>query len=44
MHGWGITELIEQRSENLLSVKQGSPYPGCSSATRIDPVRALRLE
>ena len=27
MHGWGITELIEQRSENLLSVNQGSLYP-----------------
>jgi len=26
MHGWGITELIEQRSENLLSVNQGSLY------------------
>jgi len=27
MHGWGITELIEQRSENALSVNQGSLYP-----------------
>jgi PadR family transcriptional regulator PadR len=27
MHGWGITELIEQRSANLLSVNQGSLYP-----------------
>jgi PadR family transcriptional regulator PadR len=27
MHGWGITELIEQRSEGLLSVNQGSLYP-----------------
>ena len=27
MHGWGITELIEQRSENMLSVNQGSLYP-----------------
>ena len=27
MHGWGITELIEQRSEDLLSVNQGSLYP-----------------
>ena len=27
MHGWGITELIEQRSDNLLSVNQGSLYP-----------------
>ena len=27
MHGWGITELIEQRSDNGLSVNQGSLYP-----------------
>ena len=27
MHGWGITELIEQRSQNVLSVNQGSLYP-----------------
>jgi transcriptional regulator len=27
MHGWGITELIEQRSRNVLSVNQGSLYP-----------------
>jgi transcriptional regulator len=27
MHGWGITERIEQRSENVLSVNQGSLYP-----------------
>jgi transcriptional regulator len=27
MHGWGITERIEQRSEQLLSVNQGSLYP-----------------
>ena len=27
MHGWGITELIERRSERLLSVNQGSLYP-----------------
>ena len=27
MHGWGITELIEQRSQNTLSVNQGSLYP-----------------
>jgi transcriptional regulator len=27
MHGWGITEMIEQSSENLLSVNQGSLYP-----------------
>jgi PadR family transcriptional regulator, regulatory protein PadR len=27
MHGWGITEIIERRSANLLSVNQGSLYP-----------------
>jgi len=27
MHGWGITELIELRSDGLLSVNQGSLYP-----------------
>jgi PadR family transcriptional regulator, regulatory protein PadR len=27
MHGWGITEIIERRSEGLLSVNQGSLYP-----------------
>ncbi|MEX0891622.1 MAG: PadR family transcriptional regulator [Gemmatimonadota bacterium] len=27
MHGWGITELIESGSDNLLSVNQGSLYP-----------------
>jgi transcriptional regulator len=27
MHGWGITERIERRSEGLLSVNQGSLYP-----------------
>lgn len=27
MHGWGITERIEQRSENVLRVNQGSLYP-----------------
>jgi PadR family transcriptional regulator, regulatory protein PadR len=27
MHGWGITELLERRSENVLQVGQGSLYP-----------------
>jgi len=27
MHGWGITERIERRSEGLLSINQGSLYP-----------------
>lgn len=27
MHGWGITERIETRSQGLLSINQGSLYP-----------------
>ncbi|HEV8581604.1 MAG TPA: PadR family transcriptional regulator [Thermoanaerobaculia bacterium] len=27
MHGWGITERIQQWSKNVLSVNQGSLYP-----------------
>jgi PadR family transcriptional regulator, regulatory protein PadR len=27
MHGWGITELLEQRSEQVLQIGQGSLYP-----------------
>jgi transcriptional regulator len=27
MHGWGITERIERRSQGNLSVNQGSLYP-----------------
>jgi transcriptional regulator len=27
MHGWGVTERIERRSNGLLSVNQGSLYP-----------------
>ena len=27
MHGWGITELLEQGSNNILKVGQGSLYP-----------------
>lgn len=27
MHGWGITELLEQRSERVLRIGQGSLYP-----------------
>jgi transcriptional regulator len=26
-HGWGITEEIERRSQQLLSINQGSLYP-----------------
>ena len=27
MHGWGLSQLIQQQSENLLRVGQGSLYP-----------------
>ena len=27
MHGWGITERIETRSQGMLSINQGSLYP-----------------
>lgn len=27
MHGWGMTERIEQITDNVLSVQQGSLYP-----------------
>jgi PadR family transcriptional regulator, regulatory protein PadR len=27
MHGWGITERIERRSNGLLAINQGSLYP-----------------
>ena len=34
MHGWGITELIEQRSSNILAVNQGSLYPALHRLVR----------
>ena len=40
MHGWGITELIEQRSENLLSVNQGSLYPALYRLVRQGLIRS----
>jgi PadR family transcriptional regulator len=27
MHGWGLTQRIEQMTDNVLSVRQGSLYP-----------------
>lgn len=41
MHGWGVTELIEQRSAELLSVNQGSLYPALYRLVR---QRKLRSE
>jgi PadR family transcriptional regulator, regulatory protein PadR len=34
MHGWGITERIEQWSRNVLQVNQGSLYPALHRLTR----------
>ena len=40
MHGWGITELIERPSENLLSVNQGSLYPALYRLVRQGLIRS----
>ena len=40
MHGWGITELIEQRSRELLSVNQGSLYPALYRLVRQRKIRS----
>jgi transcriptional regulator len=34
MHGWGITERIEQWSQQVLQVNQGSLYPALHRLTR----------
>jgi transcriptional regulator len=34
MHGWGITERIEQWSEGVLQINQGSLYPSLHRLTR----------
>lgn len=36
MHGWGITERIQQWSKNELSVNQGSLYPALYRLERQD--------
>src|SRR5688572_23365658 len=40
MHGWGITELIEQRSENIFAVNQGSLYPALHRLVRRGWIRS----
>jgi len=40
MHGWAITELIEQRSSDILSVNQGSLYPALYRLVRQRKVRS----
>ena len=34
MHGWGITERIEQWSDGVLQINQGSLYPSLHRLTR----------
>lgn len=34
MHGWGISERIQQRSDDVLEVNQGSLYPALHRLTR----------
>jgi len=40
MHGWGITERLEQWSENELQVNQGSLYPALYRLQRRGLVRS----
>lgn len=40
MHGWGITERIEQSSENLVAVNQGSLYPSLHRLVRRGWIRS----
>jgi transcriptional regulator len=41
MHGWGITERIEQWSESVLQVGQGTLYP---ALYRLEGQRLIRSE
>lgn len=40
MHGWGITQRIEERSRDVLSVNQGSLYPALARLTRRGWIRS----
>ena len=40
MHGWGITERIEQWSENVLQLGQGTLYPALYRLERQDFIRS----
>ena len=44
MHGWGITERIEQWSESVLQLGQGTLYPALYRLERqgLDPVGLAR--
>jgi hypothetical protein len=34
MHGWGIAQRIQQLSQDVLAVNQGSLYPRCTGSRR----------
>ena len=40
MHGWGITELLERHSENVLQIGQGSLYPALYRLERQNLVKS----
>jgi len=40
MHGWGITERIEQWSENVLQLGQGTLYPALYRLERQGRIRS----
>jgi PadR family transcriptional regulator, regulatory protein PadR len=40
MHGWGITERIEQWSESMLQLGQGTLYPALYRLERQDFIRS----
>jgi PadR family transcriptional regulator PadR len=40
MHGWGITERIEQWSEHVLQLGQGTLYPGLYRLEQQDFIRS----
>ena len=40
MHGWGLTQRIEQISENVLQVNQGSLYPALERLKRRGWIRS----
>lgn len=40
MHGWGITERIEQWSESVLQLGQGTLYPALYRLERQDLIRS----
>ena len=40
MHGWGITERIEQWSEHVLQLGQGTLYPALYRLERQDLIRS----